>query len=329
MKKLAALLRKSTKKHRKHAYLIEAVSACNLRCPSCPSGNMPDAKRPKGAMTPALLAEILDKIEAETERPYIYLYNWGEPLLNPDLPELVRMVKDKGFQCGISSNLNRSRDFKEILAQGLDWFRVSMSGFNQETYSRTHRGGDVETVKENMARLSEAARSLGSCAELDVFYHKYLHNMGEDYRSIESYCEKLGFSLTALWAYFNPAELLLAYFGGSLDRSEHPVLDILAVKPEEAREICLAGPQAECRIRRTETNINADGSVALCCAQYDASHFIADNFLDVGREELKKRKFAADLCKPCIENAIHRVYNYAELEKWDEIGNARLAAGGG
>ena len=46
---------------------IDVVSACNLKCPSCPVGNSEDVTRSKGIMASELLEEILKKAPESAE----------------------------------------------------------------------------------------------------------------------------------------------------------------------------------------------------------------------------------------------------------------------
>ena len=71
-------------------YYIDIVGSCNLRCPSCPVGNYA-AQMPKGLMRLDKYKQIVEKIIAEHpgERIFIDLYNWGEPILHKQLPEII------------------------------------------------------------------------------------------------------------------------------------------------------------------------------------------------------------------------------------------------
>ena len=56
--------RKKTRKQ--YLYVIDVVGTCNLRCPSCPVGNMQEANRATGFMDAELYEAILDKIAHES-----------------------------------------------------------------------------------------------------------------------------------------------------------------------------------------------------------------------------------------------------------------------
>src|SRR5689334_153588 len=122
---------------------VLGAGACTLRCPCCPVGNMPKMHNRKGLMSTDLLQRILDKAVSECEVEAVMLFNWTEPLLHPELPELIRIVRNHGLRCDLSSNLNEMPRIDEVLRAEPTNLRISMSGFHQETYDKTHRGGDV------------------------------------------------------------------------------------------------------------------------------------------------------------------------------------------
>ena len=161
---------------KKYNFHIDVFSYCNLRCPSCLVGSKyGDIKAwPRGLMAPELLGKILDKARSECEILTVGFFNWTEPLLHPNLPNLVREVKIRNLSCMLSSNLNVLRDPVRLLAENPDYFRVSLSGFTQAVYEIGHRGGNIEIVKRNMERLAKAHAESSAKTQIEVFYHRYL-----------------------------------------------------------------------------------------------------------------------------------------------------------
>lgn len=142
-------------------FYINVIGACNLRCPSCPVGNLQEVRNPAGAMAPELLDRILAKARRECTVSGAGLYNWTEPLLHPRLAELVRVVHAHGIACHLSANLNLARNLEAVLRENPEFLRVSLSGFTQETYGVTHHGGQIERVKANMVELARVKREVG------------------------------------------------------------------------------------------------------------------------------------------------------------------------
>ena len=136
---------------------IDALSCCNLRCPSClvtvdrRTGQAPRVPR---AIKPEFLARILDKAVGECDVAGVCLYMYSDPLLHPQLPELIDCIHKRNLRCLLSTNLNVLGNPGAIMTAGPEWIRVSVSGFSQEIYSRGHKNGNVEKVINNMRRLA-------------------------------------------------------------------------------------------------------------------------------------------------------------------------------
>jgi len=96
------------------SYLIDVTGTCNLRCPSCPVGNFSSVdfiggmSKTKGFMDFNLFKQVILKIKKENTNmlPIINLYNWGEPLIHPNIIEMIEFIKQQGLQPKLSSNLN-------------------------------------------------------------------------------------------------------------------------------------------------------------------------------------------------------------------------------
>ena len=119
---------------------VDISGTCNLKCISCPRGNMKD--RPSvGFMSSEEYRPVLAKLLREL--PFlgsVQLYAWGEPLLNKNLAQIVEITRDAKVLTALSSNLNVPTGYKEVVKAKLDWFKVSASGY-EKSYEVTHTGG--------------------------------------------------------------------------------------------------------------------------------------------------------------------------------------------
>ena len=70
------------------------------------------------------------------------MYIWGEPLLNPELPEIIKINKNLGIASGISSNLNAGKHLEDVIKASPAQIRVSVSGYGEKYYEITHKGDD-------------------------------------------------------------------------------------------------------------------------------------------------------------------------------------------
>ncbi len=308
-----------------HQYFIDIVGGCNLRCPSCPVGNTPNADRPTGLMSDEMFDGIIARIKQEQpETEYVLLYNWTEPFLHPRLPELIRIAWKHGVGTHLSTNLNFDRKLDEIIQAEPLRIRVSVSGFTQEKYGRTHEKGEIEKVIDNMRRIREAIDRFGVKTKVRVPYHCYVDNVDDDYKRMRALCRELDFKFEPCWAYLMPVEKNLKYLHGKLDEREQKLVDLLAIRPEEAREISLRQPSDDCTLRRDQTVINCDGSVALCCAVYDARFTVAGSFLDTTREERQKVKDSHPMCAPCMKEGLHVTMTYGGAGEWNQVAARRI-----
>jgi len=126
---------------KRFSFDIDVVGACNLRCPSCPQGNIKDYRLPHGFMEPELLRRIIEKARSECKVTGIGLFSWAEPMLHPKLPDLVRIVQEAGISCFLSSNLKHTAECGCPYGCNPFSFRISASGFTQEVYGHSHREG--------------------------------------------------------------------------------------------------------------------------------------------------------------------------------------------
>jgi MoaA/NifB/PqqE/SkfB family radical SAM enzyme len=313
-------------------FWIDIVGTCNLRCPSCPVGNYREADfagavRRRGFMNFGYFREVLAKIERENPNDLcrIELYNWGEPLLHPEIAKIVAEVglHDR-FRCGISSNLSHKRmDLEGALQAHPYSFRISLSGFDRESYSTTHVRGDIDLVKSNMRRMREIIDRNSLKTIVSVAYHVYKHNAGRELEAMRLFCEELAFEFSPTWANFYPLEKIERYFVGDVSPVDGTLIDKLVLSPEEQLAAAKKTHDKTCRLQE-HTTINHDGSVSLCCATFDPRHFIAPDFLEAGAEDLAKRRRTHSTCDRCIGSSYHSMICGYAMAEMDELGNRRV-----
>ena len=91
--------------------------------------------------------------------PYAYsliLFHLGEPLLHPQLADMIAYAHHKKIFVIINSHLNRldTQLAHELIASGLGQLNVSVDGSTQEIYAKYRVGGNLTTVLNNIARLT-------------------------------------------------------------------------------------------------------------------------------------------------------------------------------
>ncbi len=313
---------------RKWLFIIDVIGVCNLRCPSCPVGNYSEIKQPSGTMDPSRLDAILKKATGEATVGYVCLYNWTEPLLHPKLPEMVRIVRGYDLKCGLSTNLNLMRNVDAVLAADPTDLKISLSGFTQDTYGVTHRRGNIETVKANMAELARARDRVGADTRIFVNFHRYLGNHGDEAR-MRDYAQSLGFEFEPTWAYLMPLEKMLAYVEPAasearLTDEDHELLDRLAFPMDEAIRVSSKHAEEPCALRDEQMAITWQGDVMLCCTTFDPSRYQLASYLDTPLAELQAMKYEHPACSSCMKAGLHRFFDY-KVEEIDGLALATVA----
>ncbi len=89
---------------------IEITNVCNFHCSFC----FP-ATRAKRFMPVSEFRQIAEKVKPYTD--YLYLHVLGEPLLHPQLSEILTVCAEKGLKVNISTNGSLLAKQKEVLTQ--------------------------------------------------------------------------------------------------------------------------------------------------------------------------------------------------------------------
>ena len=140
---------------------IEPTTACNLRCPECPSG-LRSFTRPTGKLSQPMFQSVIDELH-ETLL-YLIFYFQGEPYLNPEFLEMVRYASAKKIYTATSTNAHflDSENAKATVQSGLDRMIISIDGASQETYEAYRKEGDLQKVLEGTKNILSWKKALRS-----------------------------------------------------------------------------------------------------------------------------------------------------------------------
>jgi sulfatase maturation enzyme AslB (radical SAM superfamily) len=295
-------------------FYVDVFGFCNLRCPSCPVGNVADVREhfTKGVMSQELLDAILTKANRECQIGFVALFNWSEPLLHPNLPALIRTVRDHGNPAWISSNLNRLPDPDALMAAAPDFFRVSLSGFRQGIYEVAHRRGNIEAVKRNMERLAAARDRINAKTLIEVLFHRYNYN-SDDEGDVRFFSEALGFEFKAVWAMYMPVEKILSMVGdetGGVETTaeDRAMVSTLSIDLREALALCRQDAPGNCALLDHYVVLDVNGDVFLCCGITSAEKNRIGHYLDMDIEEIQSLKSRKTICHACMGHGIHHYF---------------------
>lgn len=179
---------------------LEPTTDCQLSCPLCPRHlvkNNSNELHMDWDNYCRLMDELGPKLFA------IAFWQWGEPLLNPKLPEMIKLANNYGIVTFLSTNGQadpQSIDLEGLIKSGLDMLIISMDGTSQSTYEKFREGACLDKLKRFTETLIETKKKLGvelpiiniriiatSENEKDInAVRKYAHDVGADCFSIKS-----------------------------------------------------------------------------------------------------------------------------------------------
>ena len=147
---------------------IEPTNHCNLSCSMCPR----ELNRPFGYMDVSLFQKIIDESILYGKRLIITVNKDGEPLLHPELPKMVKYVKDKKAAHKINFYTNgillSETKSLELINSGLDTIHISIDAFSKGTYKKVKNSQKLEIVEENVKGLVELKKKYHSKIPLVV-----------------------------------------------------------------------------------------------------------------------------------------------------------------
>ena len=132
----------------KRAY-VEITNACNLRCSFCPG-----TRRAERFMTAEEFRLLTEKLRGHVK--YLYLHVMGEPLLHPDLGELLSISGEQGFRVCLTTNGTLLGRKKDLLLGAPCLHKTSVSLHSMEGNNAGALGGYLTGVWESVQALSQA-----------------------------------------------------------------------------------------------------------------------------------------------------------------------------
>lgn len=164
---------------------IESTSRCNEACDQCPRTHLG-----READRDIALAEVRQIVEQAPGLRRVVLHGLGEPLMNPELPQIVAYLHQRGIYTLFNSNallLNDARG-RALIAAGLDELRVSMDGASPQTYARV-RGVNEKALPHiirNLAAFERLKVELGAQApRVSLWFTAMRENIEELPRLVE------------------------------------------------------------------------------------------------------------------------------------------------
>ncbi|SDN60991.1 Radical SAM superfamily enzyme, MoaA/NifB/PqqE/SkfB family [Desulfonauticus submarinus] len=123
---------------------VEITSNCNAQCTYCPHTILKPywIKRD----IPLNILEALNPLLRNVE--LVYLQGWGEPLLYPNLLEMISYLKNKKIKVGLTTNgmLLNDNMLNQILSSRLDILAFSLAGTTPATNDSIRKGTSFKKI---------------------------------------------------------------------------------------------------------------------------------------------------------------------------------------
>jgi radical SAM protein with 4Fe4S-binding SPASM domain len=285
---------------------VEPTTACNLRCPECPSG-MRSFTRPTGMMPTDLYKEIVDQLSPTLS--WLTLYFQGEPYLNPAFHDMIRYASDHHIYTSTSTNAHYLDDetAQNTVRSGLDRLIISIDGTTQETYESYRVGGQLQKVLEGATKISEWKARLKSRSPYVIFQFLVVRQNEHQVPEVQALARKIGVDHVALKTaqvndFVNGSPLIPT--SEKYSRYKQNPDGTFALKNQMLNK---------CWKMWQGSVITWDGKVVPCCFDKDASHVMGDLRVDSFesiwfgeryrhfREQLLRERSTIDICRNCTE----------------------------
>ena len=270
----------------KRVYL-EITNVCNLSCSFCPG-----TKRQRRFLSPEEFRHLAQQLVGHTR--YLYLHVMGEPLLHPQLPQLLSIAADLGFRVCLTTNGTLLEKALPTLleAQNLHKLSVSLHSFEGND------GGDPRTYVTQAARCCHALSQQGVICALRLWNEGGQNEKNEEILQI----------LSAEWGIpvqelpldgRNNRKISQNLYLESAEKFDWPDLSA----PEGGVEFCLG--------LRQQAAVLCDGTVVPCCLDGEGQIPLGNLFTQSMDEILasprakaivegfSRRQPTEDLCRRC------------------------------
>lgn len=285
---------------------IEPTTACNLRCPECPSG-LRSFSRKTGNLNKDSFKSFVDQIHKNVA--YLTFYFQGEPYLNPDFLEMTRYASEKGMITSTSTNAHFLNDVnaRETVESGLDRLIISIDGTDQKTYSSYRKEGNLDKVIRGTKNVIRWKKELNSAFPEIVFQFLVVRPNEHQIEEVKSLGRKLGVDRVVL-----KSAQIYDYEKGSPLIPENIRYSRYKKKKDGTWEI-KNKLLNHCWRMWSSCVVTWDGNLVPCCFDKDASHKAGNVFTEsfdkvwkgvelAGfRKQVLTGRDQVDICKNCSE----------------------------
>ena len=276
----------------KRAY-IEITNVCNLQCDFCPG-----TARPPRFMTPEEFRVILDRLNGSVGEVYLHLM--GEPLLHPQLGEILDACEEASMPVKLTTNGTLLRECGDLLCgrEMLRQINVSIHCYSGNRMKESYR----EYCGGVFAFVQKLRQSSQNCVVMLRMWNEGAGEAAQQQRleTAEIIRAEFGVDITQHTPHANGHPLGHRYWIQTAERFDWP--------SEDAPDY---GELGFCQGLRTHFGVLCDGTAVPCCLDNEGTMALG-NLLQTPLEEIlngmaaravydgfSARKAVTPLCRRC------------------------------
>jgi len=225
---------------------VEPTNWCNFNCSFCVGKQQ--MTRPKGYLDLNMFKDICKQAKNMGVLGIRFL-RWGEPLLHPNILEIIKIAHEHGLLTHITTNASMlNSNMSSKLLPYLDSIIISMQGTNEDEYKK-FRGNNFDKLFKNIEWLKHDRDTSGDHTYITIST-TITDETEEQVQSFKDtwkpYCD----DITVAYTWFKRLE------------NKNPVKD-------EIKRATKLLHRFKCQEVMIKLSIDCDGSVSPCCLDYD------------------------------------------------------------
>ncbi|MDR0822502.1 MAG: radical SAM protein [Endomicrobium sp.] len=292
---------------------IEISGICNAKCLYCCQGSGNHK-----AKNTFMIAEEFEKIihrllYLKLIKPAyngnIGLFNWGEPFLNPQLNDILRILGSNNLKAGISSNFIKKPNITPENYKNIDSYSFSLCSLNPKEYERIY-GAKLEMVMENFNEFVKNRNQYNPNLKIIINWLRYQFNENEFIKAKEYFMKKGADEFADnMYAYINDGYAWIKYLNiGILEG--YDIEQICADIDFKRLNFVLGKAPANhyCSIKDMIV-INESSELTLCCTITSKNQeYNLGDIHKLSRLDIFRLKARSKICKQCEKAHLNYFY---------------------
>ncbi len=279
---------------------IESTNICNTKCRLCPTG-IGLQGRPKGKMSFDRFKQLIEQVKRYLVS--LDLSMWGDPLIVPEIYDMIRYAHDRGIWTYISSNLHAFKPGKgqaeALVNSGLDLLTCSLHGASQETFAIYQPGKRFDEALAKVRHILQTRDRMGSetpAVQLNFVVTRHNEHERDAFQALANALGcKAVFSTPAMNVRFLDQDQKLQPLGLAPDLRQKKIQQHLQQwLPQDPNHVLKPYQQMldgtyndqqfngkklfDCSWPWRQSVINWDGAVVTCCGAFDPKQDMGNVF---------------------------------------------------